>query len=217
MSETTKTAGEAKAKNAPTAEVVKRAFDRLSTLLTCGSGYCIHSIPPDIAVGLVMAQEALGWALGHPDSGVAFKKVMALLSRNQPLAEVIFYDINGGPVQEQTDAHMAAKGYRRGADPLAEALAAFVGKPPAPPSSGNPLIDALLGAMKPPAPPSSGNPLIDAILSGRIVPVPLSGTPEEILAALERAGVGRKRGGKTDTAPKTEAGDKTPGEDGGAL
>lgn len=128
MSETTKAAGEKAATGKPTGAEIKAAFDRLSTLLTCGSRYCIHSIPPDIAVGLTMMQEALGWVLGHPDSVESMDKVLALLKAKQAAEEVLNYDVAGGPVQEQTDDVMKAMGRtrRQPTDPLTAMLQAML-------------------------------------------------------------------------------------------
>jgi hypothetical protein len=114
MSDTTNATGEKKATTGkPTPTEVKAAFDRLSSLLTCGSSYFIHHVPPDIAVGLSMMQEALGWVLGHTDSAEQMDKVLALLKARQKAEEVLNYDVAGGPVQEQTDAIMAAAGMSR--------------------------------------------------------------------------------------------------------
>lgn len=125
---TTKAAGEKATTGKPTPQEIKAAFDRLSTLLTCGSRYCVHDIPPDIAVGLTMMQEALGWVLGHPDSAEGMDKVLALLKARQSAEEVLNYDVAGGPVQEQTDAIMKALGRtrRQPTDPLTAMLQAML-------------------------------------------------------------------------------------------
>lgn len=132
MRETAKTTGEKATgnptANKPTPTEIKAAFDRLSSLLTCGSSYCVHHIPPDISVGLTMMQEALGWVLGHPDSVESMDRVLAILKARQSAEEVLNYDVAGGPVQEQTDAMMAAvvKTNRQPMDPLTAMLQAIL-------------------------------------------------------------------------------------------
>jgi len=131
MSDQTKATGETKANGRPTQAEIKAGFDRLATLLSCGSTYCVHNIPPDIAVGLTMMQEALGWVLGHKESAEAMDRVLALLKARQAADEVLNYDVAGGTIREQTDAMMAAMGKtRQQMDPLEAMLASMAGQMP---------------------------------------------------------------------------------------